>query len=120
MKKYLLAAVGAALLFASAGDVSAQYGRSRDGQNRWVNVVNKSSYTMVAVYAVPSRWQQSQIDGPDLIPNDTIAPGRYLAVNFDLGDNECLLDLRARGSDGRDWIERRFDVCRQRNWNLIN
>jgi hypothetical protein len=116
MRKYLLAAIGAAFLLAPAS-VSAQYG----GQNRWVNVVNKSSYTMVAVYAVPSSWRRSQIDGPDLIPNDTIAPGRYLDVNFDRASNgECLLDLRARGSDGRDWIERNFNVCTQRNWNLIN
>jgi hypothetical protein len=120
LRKYLLAAMGAALLLAIAGDVSAQYGRSRDGQNRFVNVVNKSSYTMVAVYAVPSSWRRSQVDGPDLIPNDTIASGSYLGVDFDLGNGECVLDLRARGNDGRDWIERNFNVCTQRNWNLVN
>jgi hypothetical protein len=120
MRKYFLAAIGAALFLASAGDVSAQqYGR-RDGQNRWVSVSNNSSFTMVAIYAAPSSQRQAHIGGPDLIPNDTIGPGRYLSVNFDLGDGECLLDLRARGSDGRDWIERRFNVCTQTTWNLVN
>ena len=116
MRRYLLAAVAALLLLATAGDALAQ----RDGQNRWINVTNNSSFTMVAIYAVPSRLRQAFIGGPDLIPNDTIAPGTYLAVNFDLGDGECWLDLRARGADGRDWIERNFNVCTQRNWNLVN
>ena len=115
MRRHL---IGAALLLATASAVWAQ--NSRDGQNRWVSVANNTSYTMVAIYAVPSRDRRAQIAGPDLIPNDTIPPGRYLDVNFDLGDGECVLDLRARGSDGRDWIERRFNVCAQKNWNLVN
>jgi hypothetical protein len=117
MRRYVLAAVGATVLLACAGDVSAQ---GRDDKNRWVNVTNKSSFTMMAVYAVPSRLRRAHIGGPDLIPGKTIAAGTYLEVNFDLGDGECLLDLRARGSDGRDWIERKFDVCVQSNWNLVN
>jgi hypothetical protein len=118
MRRHVLAAVGAAALLASASDVSAQ--QSNDGRNRWVNVTNNSSFTMMAVYAVPSRYRQAHIGGRDLIPNATIPSGTYLEVNFDLGDGECLLDVRARGSDGRDWIERRFDVCNNRNWNLRN
>jgi len=117
MRRYVLAAAAATALLACTGDVSAQ---SRDGKNRWVNVTNKSSFTMMAIYAAPSRFRQAHIGGPDLIPNATIPSGTYLEVNFDLGDGECLLDLRARGSDGRDWIERRFDVCAQGNWNLVN
>jgi hypothetical protein len=118
MRRHVLAAVGAAaLLLACASVVSAQ---SNDGRNRWVNVTNNSSFTMVAVYAVPTRLRLAHIGGPDLIPRDTIPPGTYLEVNFDIGGGECLLDVRARGSDGRDWIERRFDVCSNRNWNLSN
>lgn len=116
MRKYLLAVLGAVVLFAGASDVSAQ----RDGKNRWVNVVNKSSFVMVAVYAVPSRYRRAHVDGRDLIPNETIAPGSYLQVNFDLGDGECMLDLRARGSDGRDWTRRNFNVCSETDWTLVN
>jgi len=120
MRRYLLAAIGALLLLATAGNALAQRYGSGDGQNRWVSVTNDSSFTMVAIYAVPSRLRQSFVGGPDLIPNDTIRPGSYLRVNFDLGDRECWLDLRARGSDGRDWIERNFNVCAEGTWRLVN
>jgi hypothetical protein len=96
--------------------VSAQ----RDQKNRWVNVINKSNYVMVAIYAVPSRLRRANVDGRDLIPNDTIAPGSYIQVNFDLGDGECVLDVRARGADGRDWTKRNFNVCAEENWTLVN
>jgi hypothetical protein len=120
MRKSLLAAIGAALLLAFAGDASAQLGNSGDGRNRRVSVTNNSSFTMMAVYAIPSYLRRARIEGPDLIPNNTIAPGTYLDVNFDLGDGECYLDIRARGSDGRDWIIRNYNVCTQTTWNLVN
>ena len=116
MRRHLLALVGAAAVLAAAGDASAQ----RKQENRWVNVVNKTSYVMVAIYAVPSRFRQAYVGGQDLIPNDTIAPGSYLPVNFDLGDGECLLDLRARGADGRDWTQRNVNVCAVSDWTLTN
>ena len=116
MRKHLLAVLGLAVLLTTSGKVSAQ----RDQMNRWVNVINNTSYVMVAIYAVPSRHRLANVDGRDLIPNDTIASGRYLQVNFDLGDGECVLDLRARGNDGRDWTQRNVDVCSIQDWTLRN
>lgn len=112
----MLAVFGATVLFATVEDVSAQ----RDQKNRRVNVVNKTSYVMVAICAVPSRLRRANVEGPHLIPNDTIAPGTYLQVNFDVGDGECMLDVRARGADGRDWTKRNFNVCAEENWTLVN
>jgi hypothetical protein len=116
MRRYVLAVLCVTAFFATVGQVSAQ----RDQKNRWVNVVNKSSITMVAIYAVPSRLRRADVGGRDLIPNDTIAPGTYLQVNFDLGDGECLLDLRAKGNDGRTWTRRNVDVCAVEDWTLTN
>lgn len=120
MRKHVLAAIGAALLLGLAGNAWAQFGHSGDGRNRWVSVNNNSGYTVTAIYAVRSYLNRRIIDGPDWIPNDVIPSGRYLRVNFDLGDGECLLDIRAAGSNGRDWIARSVNVCTESSWNLVN
>jgi hypothetical protein len=120
MRKHVSAAIGAALLLGLASNAWAQLGHPGDGSNRWVTVNNISRHTVMAVYAVPSYRQRVRIDSPDLIPNDLIGSDRYLRVNFDLGNGECLLDIRARGSNGRDWIVRNFNVCVESGWNLVN
>ena len=120
MRKYLLAAIGAVFLLAPVGAALAQLGDSRDGRNRWVRINNNSNYDVMAVYAVPSRWRRSRISSRDLIPADVIGRGQYLDVNFDLGTRDCVIDIRAPGSNGRDWIKRGLNVCVESDWNLVN
>jgi hypothetical protein len=120
MRKHVLAAISAALLMGLAGDAWAQLGHTGDGRNRWISINNNSGHTVLAIYAVPSYTNRNHIDSPDFIPNDVILPGRYLRVNFDLGNGECLLDIRASGSNGRDWVARSVNVCTESGWNLVN
>jgi hypothetical protein len=108
------------LCVALAGSVWAQLGHSGDGRNRWVRLNNYSNYSVVAVYAVPSYHRVARIDSPDLIPNTVIQPGRYYEVNFDLGNRECVLDIRAAGSDGSEWVFRSVNVCSMSDLNLRN
>lgn len=119
MRKYLLAAIGAAFLLAPIGDASAQ---SSDGKNRWVTINNQSSFrTVVTLYAVPSHYNAGNISGRDWIPDVTIGPRQSYNVNFDDGRGTCYFDIRATSDTaGRDWIVRDFNVCAESAWNLRN
>ena len=119
-KPFLAAIIGMALWLASVGSAWAQVGNSGDGKNRWVRLNNYSNYSVVAVYAVPSYYRIARIDSSDLIPNTVIQPGRYYEVNFDLGNRECVLDIRGVGSDGSEWVFRSVNVCSMTDLNLRN
>jgi hypothetical protein len=120
MKKLLTAVIGSALLVASAVGASAQLGYSGDGQDRRVTITNYSNFVITHVFAVPSRWGSRAVNSPDFIPGAVIGPGQNYGVNFDRGDNECMLDIRAVDGRGGEWVRRGFNVCVETQWTLRN
>jgi hypothetical protein len=120
MKKLLSAAIGTALLLASTGGALAQLGYSGDGLDRRVAINNYSGYVITYVFAVPSRWGVRVVNSPDFIVGAVIGPGQYYNVNFDRGDRECILDIRAIDGRGGEWVRRGFNVCAETQWSLRN
>jgi hypothetical protein len=102
----------------SASPTSAASSASADAseaQNRHVNVMNMSSQTMRELYASPvtsDTWEE------DLLGTGTLAAGDSIDANIDNGTGECSYDLRAVMADGREYIQRKVDVCTVSQWMI--
>lgn len=101
-------ALGVALFLTLVGSASAE--------NRWVKVVNQSSYTIWYVYgtnAGDTGW------GRDRLGGEIIFPGYEIKINFTDGSNACVFDLRAETKSGtKYWTRMGANVCTLTTWTL--
>lgn len=84
-----------------------------DGKNRRVtvdNVANQSIYYLYASPATSTTWEE------DLLGSGTIPAGTTKVANIDNGTNECYYDLKVVMADGKEYIQRRVNVCAVSRW----
>lgn len=100
----------AALLATSATAFAAT-----DGKDRHVKVENFTSQTLRELYASPvtsDTWEE------DLLGQRTLSSGESINADIDNGSNECLYDLKAVLSNGKEVIRRKIDVCTVAKWTI--
>jgi hypothetical protein len=103
----LVAAFAAAISMSSAADAA------KDGKNRRVTVQNVSSQSIYNLYASPvtsTIWEE------DLLGDGTIPSGQSKVANIDNGTTECNYDLKVVMANGREFIQRRVNVCAVSKW----
>lgn len=101
----------AALSLTIAGSASA----APDGKNRKVTVENISSHTLRELYASPitaTTWEE------DLLGERTLAPGESISANVDNGTDECYYDLKAVLDTGKEFEQRKVNVCAVAKWTI--
>lgn len=84
-------------------------------QDRHVQVVNRTSHTMLRFYASNvSRpgWEE------DILGLDTLVPGQSVLVDIDDGTGYCHFDLKAVFSDGSATVRYNVDVCTVARWTI--
>jgi hypothetical protein len=113
MKRILWLLPLAALATVGGGpSVNAQ----RDGENRWVVVLNERSSDMMRLYA--SRTTKSDWDR-NMLPNP-IPAGTKMNLNFDDGTTACHFDFRAVFRDKRTVHMWRINVCQESYWRVTD
>lgn len=73
-----------------------------------VKVVNKTSVTIVGVYASePSTtdWEENLLDG------DTLKPGESFVIDFETSGGSCKWDFLGKFKDGDEAINKGVNVC---------
>ena len=106
----VLALAGSAGLW--AGQASAA---CSDGRDRNVTVVNQTVLTVRELYGSPATsptWEE------DVLGADVLPVGQSVRVDWDDDSCECVYDLKAVLSDGREVIARRFNVCTETSWRI--
>ena len=76
-------------------------------QDRAVQVVNDSGFTIVEFYASaegPSNWQE------DMLAGQAVGSGQTLTVNFNDGSGACTYSFRAVFDDGDEAVQD-IDIC---------
>ena len=108
------------LLFVSlataAGGQSFNAPKSKDGENRWVVVINERSSDMLRLYAArttTSDWEENILTRP-------ILAGSKMPVNFDDGTGACYFDFRAVFRDNRSVHMWKIDVCTESYWRITD
>ena len=84
-----------------------------DGKNRRVTIENLSSQSIYYLYASPisaKTWEE------DLLGSGTIPAGESKVANIDNGTNECYYDLKVVMADGKEYVQRRVNVCAVSRW----
>lgn len=111
--KFAITAV-ATLALGAAGSQA----QSGDNRNRVVDVRNESSLPIFHLYisnVSNGGW------GPDQLEIfQTIGVDRYRTFNMDDGSGHCLYDIKAVLSDGREAVTRRFNVCANDTWTVVD
>ena len=105
------AILSAALSLALAGSAVAQ--EAGDGKNRRVVIENISSQAVQNLYASPitsTTWEE------DLLGSGTIPSGTSKRANIDNGTTECVYDLKAVMTDGKEHVRRKVNVCATSRW----
>ena len=87
-------------------------------ENRYVRIINRSSDSIRYFYA--SNVDRTVWEEDILGPMRIIAPGHYVDVNIDDHSGHCLFDLKAVLWDGRVATERRFNVCTNSSWTVVD
>lgn len=115
-KKVLLAAVAAALLAGSAGMPAPAVAQTdRDGQQRWINIVNRSNLTIREFYMtdVDTRgW------GDDRLGDSTIDPGesmRVVPTRRQRDRGYCQFDMKVVFENDRTVERRGVNLCSTTN-----
>lgn len=101
-RRVISAALSAAMLFA----MSAQNASALD---RWVKIVNNTSFTIVEFYGSnkgTNSWQE------DILGRDVLGPGRSVNINFDDGTGYCKFDFKAVFNDGDVLVKKDINICR--------
>ena len=109
MKKSLALMAAAALTAGLPAAASA----ATDGKNRNVTVENLSSQSIYYLYASPvtsDTWEE------DLLGSGTIPAGNSKVANIDNGTNECIYDLKVKLADGKEYVQRRINICAVSKW----
>ena len=99
--------------FAAAISISTAADAAKDGKNRRVTVQNVSSQSIYNLYASPvtsTTWEE------DLLGDGTIPSGQSKVANIDNGTTECNYDLKVVMANGREFIQRRVNVCAVSKW----
>ncbi len=98
--KTITAAVAAAIMLVSLAVPAF-------AQNRWVEIINDTGYTIVEFYAsnvgAPT-W------GSDILGYDVIGPYSSWDINFNDGSGYCVFDIKAVFNDG-DVLESQINAC---------
>lgn len=108
--------IGAAIAMAAASWAGSAQATCNDGQDRNVQVVNATSVTLRELYGSNvdrDDWEE------DVLGSDVLRPGATVRVNWDDGTCACLFDFRAVYADGTETIRRRFNVCTESTWRII-
>ena len=98
---------------AVASSIPSAAWAANDGKNRRVTVENLSSQSIYYLYASPQSsgdWEE------DLLGSGTIPAGSSKVANIDNGTNECIYDLKVVMADGKEYIQRRVNVCAVSRW----
>lgn len=97
---------------------SALVVRGQDNENRVVKVINEASRPIYQLYV--SNVDQSGW-GPDQLGLfETVDIDHYRMFNMDDGSGHCLYDIMAVLSDNRTAITRRFNVCSNNTWTVVD
>jgi len=117
MKRVLGFALFAVLATVVVGSAVAQVGKKgKDGQNRWVIVVNDRSSDMVRLYAsrvTSGDWEGNWLARP-------IAAGSKQPIDFDDGTGACVFDFRAVFRDNLQAHVWRINVCQESFWRVVD
>lgn len=100
-RRVVSATLSAAMLLA----FSAQNAAALD---RWVKIVNNTSFTIVEFYGShrdAKTWQE------DILGQDVLGPGRSVNVNFDDGTGYCKFDFKAVFNDGDVLVKKNVNIC---------
>lgn len=109
--KFVLPAVACLMLSALAA-------RGQDSENRVVKVLNEASAPVSHLYISnvdQPGWGQDQLGLFEFIFVD-----HYRMFNMDDGSGHCLYDIMAVLSDGRKAVTRRFNVCTNDSWTVVD
>ncbi len=109
LSSFALAIAGSLFLSAAA--------HATDGNNRVVDIINDTSVTMTEFYASNidrTDWEEDILDG------DYLRPGSEVSVDIDDGSGYCLFDLKAVFADGESVTQKRFDVCTEPSWRVVD
>ena len=107
-KAFALVTAFAAMMSISSAAIAAP-----DGKNRKVKVENLSSQSVHYLYASPvtsNTWEE------DLLGQGTIPAGTSKVANIDNGTTECYYDLKIKMANGREFVQRRVNVCAVSKW----
>lgn len=110
MRKMFSVTLGCFVLIFSgiAGVTAATAKPSRDGQNRQIEIHNRTGTTISRIYAKSSSGTQWSTD---MIPNTVISPSETESINVDNGAGTCLYDFWiVYMNDARQTLYR-VDVC---------
>lgn len=86
-------------------------------QDRRVRIINHATSSIYHFYASnidSESWEE------DILGDKVIPPGGSALVNIDDGTDHCLYDLKAVLRNGRYAVKRRFNVCTQSSWTVID
>lgn len=124
MKTFIcLTAACGAVLFGGAASAAAKPAAPMaaastvavDNQDRRVNIVNQTRFTIMEFYASSvgqNNWQE------DILGANVLPAGRSVVVNIDDGTGYCLYDLKAVFEDGDEAIKYRVNVCEISTFNF--
>jgi hypothetical protein len=86
-------------------------------ENRRVRIINNASSSIYHFYASnvdSGSWEE------DILGDKVIPPKGSATVNIDDGTGHCWYDLKAVLHDGRSAVRRKFNVCTQATWTVVD
>lgn len=86
-------------------------------EDRRVRVINRTSSPIYHFYASnvdSDSWEE------DILGDRVIPPGRSAVVNIDDGTGHCFYDLKVVLLNERYAIKRKFNVCTQASWTVVD
>ncbi len=85
--------------------------------NRWVQVINNSSQTMMNFYASNrdrTTWEE------DILGRRVLRPGQRIKINIDDGTGYCIYDMRAVFANGAEAVRWNANVCELATWTITD
>lgn len=84
-------------------------------EDRRVRINNRSGKVIAEIRGSPAREQDW---GRDRIPQDVLADGRSVIVDFNDNNGECVYDLQVTFADGARRDQGGVDICRVSDWTI--
>jgi hypothetical protein len=100
----------------TVGHERPAHAQSKDGENRWVIVINDRSSDMMRLYAsrtATSDWEENILTRP-------IPAGANVRINFDDGTGACHFDFRAVFRDNQSVHMWNINVCVEEYWRTTD
>lgn len=88
--------------------IAATFASAAVAQNRIVQIINSSGYTIMEFYGSnigSDSWEE------DFLRYDMIPSGAHMNTNFDDGSGYCMFDFKAVFDNGDVQIRKRVNVC---------